>query len=1755
EHMVPGVFVKLDALPLTPNGKLDRQALPAPQAQAGSDFEAPQGEIETTLAAIWAELLQLERVGRHDNFFHLGGHSLLAVRLVSRVQQALGVQLELATLFERPVLQALAQSIREAARTALPPIAVVPRDRALPLSFAQRRLWFLAQMAGASRAYHIALSLRLTGRLDRVALRRALDRILERHEALRTTFGLTDGEPQQHVSPPQPFPLREHDFSGELHAATRLQSLVDEEAGIEFDLARGPLIRGRLVTLGDDDHGLIVTMHHIVSDGWSVGVFSDELSALYGAFGTGGDDPLPPLEIQYADYAAWQRHWLSGEVLDAHAAYWRDTLAGAPTRLELPTDRPRPPEQDHAGGAIGFELDAEVSAGLRALSQRHGTTLFMTLLAGWAVLLSRLSGQHDLVIGTPTANRSRRELEPLIGFFTNTLALRVDLSGSPTVAQLLQRVKAQAVAAQAHQDLPFEQVVEIVKPPRSLAHTPLFQVLFSWQSSAGSTLELPGLQLQPLGAAHATAQFDLALNLFEAQGRIGGGLEYASALFDRSTVERHLACLRELLAGMAADDARTVDRLPLLPADEQRRLLVDCNATQADWPRESCVHELIEAQVQRTPVAVALAFEDSRISYAELNERANRLARHLRAIGVGPDRLVGLCLERSVDMAVGLLAVLKAGGAYVPLDPALPPARLAAMCEDCAPVAVLTHARAGTEARAAMRLALSAHGEVPLIDMRSDARRWKQLPADDLPRAAEPEHLAYVIYTSGSTGRPKGVMLEHRGVTNYLWWAAQAYRPVDGAVVSSSLSFDATVTSLLVPLLVGGTVRLLPERQEVEGLEAQVRAGCGLVKITPAHLDVLGQRLLSEGARGAAGLFVIGGEALSASTVGLWRRLQPGVRLVNEYGPTETVVGCVVHDVPAQVDLARAIPIGRPIANTRIYVLDAHRQPVPVGVVGELYIGGAGVARGYLNRPELTAERFVDDPFAGMAGERMYKTGDLARWLPDGTLDYLGRNDFQVKVRGFRIEPGEIETRLLQHPALREAVVLAREDQPGDKRLVAYCTLADDTDTDADAEALREHLASTLPDYMVPAAFVVLDALPLTANGKLDRSALPAPDAQAYGRQGYEAPEGEVEQTIARIWGDVLQMERIGRHDDFFELGGHSLLAVKVASRMREAGLHADVGVLFATPTLAALAAAVGGTPGGVRVPANGIPSGCTAIAPEMLPLVKLTQAEIDGIVEAVPGGAPEVQDIYPLAPLQEGILFHHLMERQGDLYLTRALFSFDRREQLDRYLLAMASVIERHDILRTGIVWEGLAEPVQVVRRHAVMPIEEIDVDPAGGEAAQQLAERFDPRSFRIDVREAPLMRAVVAHDRVSGRWLMLWLLHHLVADHTTLEMVRGEIEAHLMGTADRLPAPLPFRNFVAQARLGVSRDEHEAFFRKMLGGVTEPTVPFGLTDVQGTGHDIAETHRFVDTALATRMRRCANAAGVTAASLCHLAWAQVLARISGRDDVVFGTVLFGRMRGGEGAERVLGLFLNTLPLRLQLGGRSVQDALRDTHETMGELLRHEHAPLALAQRCSAVPAGTPLFSALLNYRHGFDAGREGGPAPEVQRAWSGIEFLGSEERTNYPLMLAVGDLGEGFVLTAQTRSGVDPQRICDLMHAALERLVEALEQAAPAPADRLDVLPPAERRRVLHDWNQTQAAYPHECGVHELIERQAARTPQAVAAVHESRCVRYGELDAQANRLAHHLREQGVTTGTRVAICMERGLDMLVGLLATWK
>uniref|UniRef100_UPI001443A068 non-ribosomal peptide synthetase n=2 Tax=Erwinia amylovora TaxID=552 RepID=UPI001443A068 len=1099
----------------------------------------------------------------------------------------------------------------------------------------------------------------------------------------------------------------------------------------------------------------------------------------------------------------------------------------------------------------------------------------------------------------------------------------------------------------------------------------------------------------------------------------------------------------------------------------------------------------------------------------------------LLAEGVQPDQLAAICASRSPQMICAILAVLKAGAAWLPLDPDYPADRLAYILDDARPALLLAD-RAG-------RTALGDAGlNTIALDSTGDNDGW---PAENPHCAVAPQHLAYVIYTSGSTGRPKGVMIEHQHLT-HLCFAQQRLLAVDShsrVLQFASISFDASVSELAMAFSQGARLTLVGE--EVRRDAAMLMQFIQQQGITHATLPPALFRGVDPAPLADAECLVFAGEAPGAA---LLNTLGPRTRVLNAYGPTEAAV-CTTAWVADRPCEEGYIPIGLPIPNSCIYLLDDNLQPVPTGATGEIYIGGLGVARGYLNQPALTGERFLTDPFSPQPGARMYRSGDLARYLPDGNLAYLGRNDDQVKIRGFRIEPGEIAACLGEHPAVREAAVIART-QHGEPQLLAY--VVTQLPLEDLASVLRTFLADRLPAYMIPAAYIALAQLPLTANGKLDRRALPEPDDSAFARSAFEAPQGEVEQALAAIWQQLLNVERVSRFDNFFALGGHSLLAVQLMEQLRRRQLSASVQALFTTRTLADLAATLGQQQE-ISVPPLLLTQDCRQVTPEMLPLISLRQAEIDRLTARLPGGIAAIKDIYGLSPLQEGILFHHLLAGGGDPYLLLVQLRFDSHAALLRYAAALDQVVARHDVLRTAFVWEGLSEPAQVVLREvdSVLTVLELDDN---APAMTQLLARYDLAHFRLDLGQPPLVRLIAARGD-DGRWYALQMWHHLVGDHSTLAIQQQEIAAIYAGQGDSLPPPTPYRNLIAQARLGVSQQEHEQFFRNMLGDIDTPTLPFGLTGEHCDASPVTEAHQRLPVELNRRLRDVARKLGVSLASLCHLAWGQVLAHTSGNQQVVFGTVLLGRLQGGRDAGSTMGLFINTLPLRLDIDQRGVRQAVEETHHALSDLLMHEHASLALAQRCSGIAAPAPLFSALLNYRHS--------DARNVQQTPEGMQILDAEERTNYPFVLSVEDFGDALGLTAQTTAMATPEQVCGWMSQALTSLADTLETAPDTAVKSLDILSAAERHFLLEELNHTTVTWPTSQPVQVLFEQQAAQNPAALALTFEGQTLSYGELNSRANRLAHALLARGVGPDGLVAICAARSPQLMVALLAVLK
>ncbi|MDR4481705.1 MAG: amino acid adenylation domain-containing protein [Nitrospirales bacterium] len=1357
EYMVPALFVPLDMLPRTVNGKIDRMALPEPGVDdhLAQRYVGPRTTTEELLADMWVDILAVDRVGVHDHFFELGGHSLLATQIVSRIRSAFHVELPLRTLFDSPTVSELAVAVEgmRGKEAVPPPPSIVPVDTTgpHPLSYPQQRLWFLAKMESESWVYNLSFGIRVAGPLDVAALQASFDAVARRHDLLRTIFTVINGRPLQVIDESLPTPFACSVIAPSIGTAMEqeVQRLAAQEARHPFKIEGDLLWRARLFQLNEQDHVLMVTLHHAIADGWSLNLLLAEMISSYVALRTG--EPFSPQasQLQYADYVQWQREWLAGEVLERQLDYWKQTLSGAPAVLSLPTDHVRPSVQTFRGARHVITIPSTLMAALHAIGRRQGATLFMTLFAAFQVLLHRYSGETDLSIGTPIANRTSLETEDLIGFFVNTLVLRTDLGGNPRFIDLLSRVREVVLGAQSHQDLPFEYVVDALRPTRDLSHPPLFQVMFALQTLSAQTRDLPDLKLEMLEIDPGSAKFDLSLEMTLEPDGLTGFFEYNTDLFDASTILRMGGHFQSILESIVIQAEQRISALPMMGAAERAVVVQEWNATARAYPTAQTVPELIALQAARTPTAIAVREGSHTLTYAALLARANQVAQTLRAEGIGPERLVGIAMARSLDLVVGLLGILQAGAAYVPFDPTYPAERLAFMLADSQIAGLLTHE--------ALVAPLGFAGYTLCLD-----RDWSSIvrqPSTAPTGRFTDAQLAYTIYTSGSTGQPKGVGNTHGGLRNRLQWMQEAYplSAADRVLQKTPISFDVSVWEFFWPLLAGAELVLAApeEHKDPAALIARiVDTGVTTLHFVPPMLQAF---LDSPGVARCTTLrqIICSGEALPAALPPQVTAALPAVRLHNLYGPTEAAIDVTAWSCPPTREVG-AVPIGRPIANTQIYVLDPQGEPVPVGVPGELYIGGVAVARGYHGRPALTAERFVPDPFSAGAGQRLYRTGDLVRFRADGALDYLGRLDHQVKIRGFRIELGEIEEVLRQQPGVREAVVVARSEASGTKRLVAYVTT--DSVEEGEGATLRQGLAHRLPEYMVPAVILTLAQLPLSPNGKVDRTALPAPEAESQRTGAYEAPRTETEQTLAGIWAQVLGLSRVGRHDNFFELGGDSILALQVIAQAKEEGLVFTPRQLFQHQTIAELGIAE-------EHETHGLPD------------IHAEQGIVTGEV--------------PLTPVQQWFFEPNLPNPHhwNQSILVAVQDSLDQ-SALER---AVDHVLAHHDILRARFSKE--AEWIQKIgmpQNGMAIPCIDLSQLP---EDRQAEALSFNASEYQrsLHLERGPVFQVVRFDLGDSRPGRLLLIAHHLVIDGVSWRILLEDLQAaysqQLDGGFIRLP------------------------------------------------------------------------------------------------------------------------------------------------------------------------------------------------------------------------------------------------------------------------------------------------------------------------------------------------------------------------------
>ncbi|MFE9252359.1 amino acid adenylation domain-containing protein [Streptomyces sp. NPDC007088] len=1690
EVLVPGAIVLLDALPLTPSGKLDTAALPAPEFAAdpaARDAATPQQEI---LCGLFAEVLGLRRAGVDDDFFALGGHSLLATRLVSRIRTTFAVELPVRALFEAPTPAGIALRLDTAAG-ARPPILVGSRPDHPPLSYAQRRLWFLYRLEGPAATYNLPIVLRLTGRLDRSALRAALTDVVERHEALRTTFPDFAGSPYQHVLPPE-VELRVEPFSPQA---------LDAAAGYAFRLEREAPLRVTLFESGPDEHTLLLLMHHIAGDGWSAAPLASDLATAYAARRAGESPTWPALRVQYADFALWQHELLAGEenpesLIAQQLAYWRTALAGSPELLELPTDRPRPAVVGNGGGVVELNLPAGTHALLVALARAQQASVFMVVQAGIATLLTRMGAGTDITLGTAIAGRTDETLDDLVGFFVNTLVLRTDVSGDPSFAELLRRVRTADLAAYSHQDVPFERLVEVVNPARSLAHHPLFQVMLTFANTAGGDFDMAGLDVVREQIGADTAKLDLSFFLAEEHTEDGrpdglrGAIQYATDLFDAETVQAMADRLVRLLTAAAADPGLPVGDLPILSEEERHSVLVGWNDPGHDVPRTT-VPELFTAQAARTPGATAVVCGDDRVTYRELADRVERLAEILVARGAGPETFVAIALPKSVDLVVAVLAVFRAGAAYLPLDPEHPADRLAFVLDDVDPVLVLTTSAAGlpgTRPRLHLDADLPAHTE-----------REGPLPGFVPDSAA-----AYVIFTSGSTGLPKGVVVEHRSLNSYLSWARDAYDSVErGALVHSPISFDLTVTGVFAPLTAGGTVDLVDLNGDAPGTRP------AFVKATPSHLSLL---LNLPEAFSPAEQLVLGGESLMGELLDEWRRRHPGVTVVNEYGPTETTVGCTEFRIaPGDAVPSGVITIGRPVWNTRMYVLDAELRPLPAGVTGELYIAGHLVTRGYLNRPGLTAARFVADPY-GPPGARMYRSGDLGRWNRHGELEFVARVDHQVKLRGFRIELGEVETAVGKHPDVSHAAVVLREDRPGDKRLVAYVTPAG-----TDLAAVRTYVAERLPEYMAPSAYVAMEQLPFTANGKLDREALPEPEATITSAQG---PRDAREEALCAIFAESLGVPSVGIDDVFFDLGGHSLLAARVVARVRdELGVDVGIRTLFEAPSVAGFAARIA----------------------ESAPAVDRSRPPL------TPRPRPER---VPLSAAQRRLWFMYRFEGPSPTYNVPLALRLTGRVDRSALRAALADVVDRHESLRTVFGDEGGVPYQRIVTAEPVL------VEAPGDDVAAAAG-----YAFELD-RELPIRCWLFT--RSEGDHVLLLLVHHIVSDGwSTGPLLRDLATAYGARRAGRTPrwTPLPvqYADYALwqQEVLGEESDpdsvlaRQTAFWRDTLAGAPDLLdLPLDRPRPAVLSHRGGSVPLTIGPGLYRAVVDLARRRHVSVFMVVQAAVAALLSRYGSGSDIPLGCAIAGRDE--EATRDLVGFFVNTVVLRTDVSGSpSLHELLDRVRETDLAAFTHQDVPferLVEALNPTRSPAHHPLFQVMLTLQN----------LEVSEPQLPGLVVAGEQVDTES----AKVDLA--FVLEEDETSGLDgivryaadlfdPETARGLAD-SLVRLLAAAVAEPDTPLERLDVLGPGLGKLVLEEWNDTARAVPPLTWT-ELFARQVAAFPDHPAVQDGAETLSYAELDLRANRLAHLLRERGALPGEIVALRLPRSADLVVAVLATLK
>ena len=1719
DYMVPSRFIPLDAFPLTASGKVDRKQLPSPNipTTAPKELVLPATGTEAALLPLWQSALGQPQVSVTVSFFELGGHSLVAIGLVTAIRQKLGLELPLATLFTHSTIRELATLIDNQGpelETAEAKITVTSRTEPLPLSYAQQRLWFLDQLEGPSATYNLPIAIRLQGKLDKEALQNALTTIVFRHESLRTRFVLVDGQPWQEIGWVEALLLNIVDLTDLAPESQTIQveDLIGTEAQRPFNLAQDLMLRSQLLQLAKDDFILLLTMHHIATDAWSIGVLAKELSILYRAYTATQFNPLSPLPIQYGDYATWQRKWLQGPRLKAQLEYWQQQLIGIPSVHNLPTDFPRPAIQDFSGAHLVTVLDPELSHALDLLSQTQEVTLFMTLHAAFAVLLSRYSGETDIVVGTPSANRPREELKDLIGFFVNTLVLRTDLSGTPSFLELLEKIRYIDLTALAHQEVPLEMLVDILQPERSLSYAPLFQVMFALDYTPALDFSLPELSVKGLATSQHSAKFDLGLNITRTEQSLVLEWEYATALFKRETIQRMTAHFEQLLCSIVINPHQAINELPLLTPDETKQLITTWNDEfLVPFPVDRCLHHIIEMQASRTPQALAVKQGVNELSYAELNDQSNQLAHHLISLGVGPESLVGISLEREPKLIVALLAVMKAGGAYLPLDPSFPSARLAFMLADAQPQVLITRQTL---------LSVFPQDKVEsfaLVDLNDDTAVSHQ-PRHNPLAIIDPSNLAYVVYTSGSTGQPKGVLVPHSGVTNFILSERLRFDITDRSrlLQFASFSFDAALSEIGTALCAGASLYLPTPEESLPGiplLRLLQNEKVTHVKLPPSALAVFPEDSLP-----SVELMVVIGEACPADLVTKWSRDR---RFVNGYGPTEFTIGATMAEC---TDATRLPPIGRPYDNGQIYILDELMQPVPIGVVGEIYLGGIQVTRGYLHHPALTAEKYVPDPFSSAVAKRLYRTGDLGRFRSDGNVEFVGRIDRMVKIRGIRIELGEIEFTLKRHPTVQDVRVVAWEDEPGQKRLVAY-VIPNAADTDL-INMLRQTVQESLPDYMMPAAFIMLDAFPLTPTGKVDERRLPVPEFRDTSAAAVDPPTTLTEARLLRIWQRVLQVENLGVSADFFSLGGHSLLATRLVAAIRdEMELEISLRSLFTQPT--------------IRKLATYIDSAAITLQADIPPITVVPR-----------------EDHMSLSYAQQRLWFLDRLEGPNSTYNMPIVLEL--RGMVNRNLLdeTINMIISRHETLRTvfamvdGEVGQHIRQPERTsLKYHDLQSLPVSDQEKRLHELIRAEAEK----SF--DLQKDLMLRGQLA-QLADDVYVLSLTIHHIASDGWSVGLLLHEFQTiyrSLSSGQQPLLPPLPIQyvDYAHWQRTWFQRETHLRYWQKQLAGIPDiHSLPTDYPRPAVQNYQGALVESYLESELVLQLEMLGQEHGATLFMTLQALFALLLARYSHETDIVMGTPIANRPHSD--LHNLIGFFTNTLVLRTDLSGNpSFLELLERVREVSLDAYAHQAMPYEMLVE-QLQPrrnlSHSPVIQVVINVENEK-------PVESNVPGLTITPMLPNMLAAKFDLVLSLKRRTDGVLVAHwEYAAALFSQSTIERMAAHFEQLLRGILTQPKQPIFHLPLLTPAESSLMLHTWNDTKTPLPVDLA-HTLFEQQVEKTPEETAVYFNEQKLTYAELNRRANQLAHYLAQLHLQPDEIVGICIERSPEMIMALLAVLK